>query len=669
MEGSSTDQSCEALAEEASKKYSIKNLLFYRAIPNYQIPVNTNGYNVYSCKDCGDGFLLESSYRNHIQRKSVLINYQCRICVSSRRHLIFYNRCNLLSHIRSHTVKTATINVSDLSVDPLPSNFFKTKKNNTNPPMPPAVQITSAPSDKSQTDNQMKKISQSGTICSDCGQNITMTTGVLYKDRASHYMQYTNQVYSCPICLFNLPTACGLKAHLRLHLKKPPFICPECGIGLNNKSVIYPYNHGCEGFNMMRATARCQCPAEKCKIFHPNYFKNHMTANHFKVIYKCSSCAVACFSESTIIKHAVSQKHDISPNRFYQCDLCPGRLVMVNQTNRHIKSHNQTTIYPCWTKTCMNIHFKTVNDLIIHYIDRHCQNNCELRRLLLSSLPPEEGSLQQDTRMYRILKRCDQCMRSFTYKCQYGVINALPNTCPFKCVAGAKSSSNKVTIRCPLCSMNIDQSWEVIKDHFALHHQEHRCLDAKISITKLSNAKISATLNKKHPVGNKNKVINRAINKRSTRRARRKAPKSRIDVGTIILNEITGRSNNYVCGKCQHESETKELLEKHILTHRDQCMAYQCMECGECFVVKQSFSTHLLLNHAIFNVEEYINKKKCFNENALTKCVKTVVEEPLKENQCKICREQFECSEDLEKHFRTHGMAFLIKNSSSKSNS
>lgn len=643
-------------------------------------------------------FLLESSYQDHIQRKSVLIKYQCRHC--SRRPLIFYNRCNLLSHIRSHTVRTATINVSDLWVEPLPLSFYKIKKDNPScepiapapaeetpqsdktPPSERTPQPDNVPQNTPQPDNtpQLDSAPQSvntnqsnsnnysgvnSSICSDCKTDIT-SSGILYKDRASHYMRYTNQVYACPICLFNLPTVCGLRAHLRLHLKIPPFYCPECGMQMNHKSVIYPYTHGCEGFNMMRATARSQCPIPKCNLFHPNHFKKHMTENHFKLIYKCSICVVACFNESTMIKHAKTHKHEICPQRFYQCDLCPGRLVMLNHTDRHIRSHKQNPTYPCWT---CNRTFKLVSSLMNHYVEEHCQYGEDVKKMLFASfvMTDEARTLtdQPAKKIYRVLKRCDQCLRSFTYKCQYEDINILPNSCPYKCAPSAKSSAKNTFIRCPLCKNNIDQTWEVIKEHFAANHKEHRCLDAKISIQKMNGKKYVNADN----ISKKNKVQDGGKVKKRTRRARQKRQSnSKMEV-KIMPNEIKATPNSHVCGKCQHEYETKELLEDHILSHRDPCMAYQCMECGECFVVKTSFATHLLLKHDISDVDKYINEKKCYNENALiTKCADNVVEEPLKENQCKICRDQFECSEDLEKHFRVHGMAFLIKNSLCKPN-
>nr|CAH7723455.1 unnamed protein product [Callosobruchus chinensis] len=95
------------------------------------------------------------------------------------------------------------------------------------------------------------------------------------------------------------------------------------------------------------------------------------------------------------------------------------------------------------------------------------------------------------------------------------------------------------------------------------------------------------------------------------------------------------------------------------------------MECGECFVVKPSLMKHLMHFHNISDCEAYVEANDCYDVDAVKELQETVrlgplaskeSDEPLKENQCRVCREQFEDSVSLNKHFRIHGMAFLLKN-------
>ncbi|XP_026758721.1 zinc finger protein 532-like [Galleria mellonella] len=630
-------------AETMDDQYSIKNLLFYRAIPNYVIPVSTDGYKIYACNDCGDRFVFQSSYEQHVNRKSVKITYTCRHCNHVK---IFFNRCNLLAHIRSHTFKTATINVSDLMIEPLPQCHFRfdpsNVSNQVNLPQP------------SQSEKGNKKYND---LCFECKSDIS-DTGVMYKDRGKHYMQLTNQIYTCPVCLFAMPTICGLKAHLRIHLKSAPYYCPECGIYLSKKAIHYPYNHDCDGFKMMRATARYKCSIPGCHLFHPNEFKDHMK-NHLKKVYKCQFCVVACFNEHTIRKHLKTHSSESKALIFYQCEMCPGRLVLHNQMENHLKSHVNSTLFPCWG---CGATFNDVPLLLEHHINTHNPNE-DIKTVYSSFITNKPETNKK--RIYRVVKKCSKCKRSFTYKCKYNEIQVLPNECPYKCSlqsvdVQANTNSNRdagAEIKCHICGNKIFENWEEIKKHYASNHKEHQCVDIKVVLTRFKKNVITKNKQQKH-------VITSMKNKRSKKMGRITKSKRKIFIKTSSdTSGTTLRNTLYTCSKCDCVCENKQSFETHIVTHRDPCMAYQCMECGQCFVVKPSFSTHLIVEHGILNVEEYITQKQCYNENALEKYQSdSAPVEPLRNNQCKICRDQFDNSDDLEKHFRVHGMAFLLQN-------
>ncbi|VEN61784.1 unnamed protein product [Callosobruchus maculatus] len=128
----------------------------------------------------------------------------------------------------------------------------------------------------------------------------------------------------------------------------------------------------------------------------------------------------------------------------------------------------------------------------------------------------------------------------------------------------------------------------------------------------------------------------------------------------------------YYCKLCDFKNEDRAEFHQHIKTHRDVSTAYQCMECGECFVVKPSLMKHLMHFHNISDCEGYLEANDCYDVDAVKELQETVrlgplaskeSDEPLKENQCRVCREEFEDSVSLNKHFRIHGMAFLLKNS------
>lgn len=569
--------------------------------------------------------------------------------------IVFYNRCKLLSHIRSHAFKYATITVTDLKIEPLPLEHFdlsilstKTKPNNT-------------------TQNQKKK-----DVCYECKQNINKH-GVTYKDRAAHYMQLSKEVYTCPICTFLLPTVCALEAHLRIHLNMPPYFCPECGTHLSNKVASYPFDHDCEGFKMMKSATRYKCTFNNCDVF----FQPSELAAHFKthlkkiVAIRCTICLEMWYNESQ--KDCTRCNRSGTAFAYSVCPLCPNKLFKDSAViERHLNSHFpdirdkfKEQVYPCMN--CYLV-FQHMHNLLNHHVNTH---SAVKLKAFLSKFTIKAHNISQKSVYHRVIKKCSKCFRSFTYRCLYENIKNLPNDCPYKCSTTEaqntlQSNNNNLEIECFLCKRKISQNWDNIKVHYAEFHKNHKCLDVQVLVKKLDKRLLS-----KKP-RNRNRCLGDL---------KKKSNKNNVQLNKVlskVLNEGNVESKKIprdpnVCIICNYNCENSQGLESHIITHRDPCMAYQCLECGKCFVVKPSFSTHLLIEHGISDVQEYIDKKpSCFNELALLKdqnVLNPPVEEPLKENQCRICREQFENPNDLEKHFRVHGMAFLLKNAHKSSSS
>ncbi|CAH2989361.1 unnamed protein product [Chilo suppressalis] len=519
-------------------------------------------------------------------------------------------------------------------IEPLPMSFFKISE---------ALQPQNAQSGKT-------KEPATRTMCVECNEDITTSNGSANKDRAIHYMKYTISFHSCPVCLLTMPTICALKSHLRVHLKNPPYYCPECGNQLPNKIENYPFNHGCEGFNMMRATVRLECSVPKCQssLFHPHDYKKHLRTNHMKKVFKCPHCVVACFSEATISKHLEIHQPQQTTNinnilLFYQCDMCPGRLVLQSHLESHITTHINTNVYPCWT---CGTRYKSIPLLVEHHINQHVTSNNAMADKLKKALKTSIVKCKNNAKsiapnIFRVVKRCDLCLRSFTYKCNFEDIGILPNSCPYKCSSSSQSLLKRAhkkmstNIMCPLCQERINENWQDVKTHFALYHKNHKCLDGKVSLLKI-DIKIKKKRNRKRK--NITATKNRRIRKRN--KINHDEPKKGITKNENNKDSVGAVNSDLICIKCQCKCKSKEDLEGHIKSHRDPCMAYQCLECCECFVVKPSFTTHLLLKHGITDVDDYIEKKQCYNNDALNIQQDPNCDMPVEENQCRICRER-----------------------------
>ena len=106
--------------------------------------------------------------------------------------------------------------------------------------------------------------------------------------------------------------------------------------------------------------------------------------------------------------------------------------------------------------------------------------------------------------------------------------------------------------------------------------------------------------------------------------------------------------------KCQFATDSVEAFRSHVILHRTDPDDFQCLECGLCFVVQPSLEKHLLFQHQIKDIKEYIAKNNV--------CDRIKQEsDRVNENQCCVCYEIFDSKLNLDLHFRTHGMAFLTK--------
>ncbi|XP_023717504.1 zinc finger protein 91 [Cryptotermes secundus] len=139
-----------------------------------------------------------------------------------------------------------------------------------------------------------------------------------------------------------------------------------------------------------------------------------------------------------------------------------------------------------------------------------------------------------------------------------------------------------------------------------------------------------------------------------------------------VLQQVPSSGHKYECSKCHYADSCAESFHEHIKLHHSDESAFQCMECGMCFVAKPSLEKHLFISHRIKNAEAYLQNNNCcvspakgeeMEDTSIHKESSPPLEDfspDLVENQCRVCRKIFDTSFQLSKHFRTHGMAFLL---------
>ena len=141
------------------------------------------------------------------------INFECSGC--SNRTLSFTNRCHLKLHVLGHAerdgVNSVTSNV--LHVEPLAEQDLNL-----------GFVDRSYAAELDDVHEEIAKSKENNVQCFEC--RLT-----LKKSELSDHLKAADSIEAareCSTCAMVLPNSCSLSAHLRIHEKAKPHICPEC---------------------------------------------------------------------------------------------------------------------------------------------------------------------------------------------------------------------------------------------------------------------------------------------------------------------------------------------------------------------------------------------------------------------------------------------------------
>ena len=269
----------------------------------------------FPCYECGDTFYFTSSLEQHTYRCSMKISYKCEWC---QKILDFTNKCQLLSHLRSHMnidknqavpihIKSDSIEIRTNFDDIIPGKEFKwfkiPEKENLND-VTEAHYLINATSNGQHP--QIVRLCRAHE-CTEC-----KLTFYKKDDRAKmiHFAPDKNvKPIFCGKCPMYLHNHCGIKAHRRLHediMNLDFLICPECGICYEGKMQTIPL--------FLRHL--------KTKCFHLSRFST----------LKCSKCKSNCTSIEELRHHLTTQVE-----QYYKCNKCPMALKTLKSFKTHFK--------------------------------------------------------------------------------------------------------------------------------------------------------------------------------------------------------------------------------------------------------------------------------------------------------------------------------------------
>lgn len=437
----------------------------------------------FKCLDCGDTFLLECSLKQHLERRSVYIQFPCDVCNMS---LVFYNRCSLLAHLRNHKTCGEVVDILKTNISPLSKELLI--GNMVSPVVQPGSNgastcsvLLSHLSRETGNDNNSGSTSYIKTSKYRCPECFHMFDSLdLREDHFGSKMSSPATASHCPKCPMVCPSKCSLQAHQRIHMRIHPYVCPECGeqnLGSWEKFMNH-LNHKCLHF-----TRHVSYNCFICESTHMSSYnlQSHIIKSHTNVYFKCQTCPMAfkslsSFDQHKKITHLLVEAHC---KTIFKCPLCDtvfhGREQLLEHLTIHIKEQLSHTKYIFKCPDCLTA-YNTKLLLVTHLETAHPKHkdptdSAENSLGLRSPLPVSNSNLplsnQSSTSLEPVVKfeepnreepvNCTICDRMFQNRKSYNV--------HYKHI---HSNIDATVVTCNFCSFELKE-----KLVFMAHEQDH----------------------------------------------------------------------------------------------------------------------------------------------------------------------------------------------------
>lgn len=462
---------------EQEKNRISSEILKEQPIPTYKPkqPPASLGFKspmkTYKCQGCGDEFLFSTSLVNHLERKTMLITYNCEECHKS---IAFYNRCCLFVHAKSHAkgAKAYRLNINLAHIKVLPEDMMpsigddaegrgvtggespvRPESTSTDSPLQSKaapVIIRQSPSssvvvrnaktvsivktnEKSQAAVKKQLIGQPILIpsavaannnntpisiapkpapkpasynpnfftvihaaskkrlykCMECKR--TYNTLAMYKNHFNGKMSKTPGLFKCSKCLTDVVGVCASSAHMRVHSKESPYVCPECGEFISGKRVLF-LKHLKQKCIHFQKTLLMRCTiCNSVVLFDPETVAKHYMEMHYAKYYKCLECPMAFKTAETFGNHKKSSHGNKAEHKLIcKCALCDTVFHKMDNVQDHFKNqhwpdmskHSCFTAFKCTqcapqklfnNRNAYSYHMKKLHDA--HIVEEMC-NAC-----------------------------------------------------------------------------------------------------------------------------------------------------------------------------------------------------------------------------------------------------------------------------------------------------
>ncbi|KAM6909911.1 zinc finger protein 687a [Xenentodon cancila] len=669
----------------------------------------------YRCLECGDAFALEQSLAQHYDRRSLRIEVTCNHCA---KRLAFFNKCSLLLHAREHKERGLIMQCSHLVMKPVPVEQMIIQQE------PPALGQTSPkPGPQSHhgapVKNEAEDVQYMSNKCPECQAQFGS------REEVFDHFQEIKPAHStlCTECSppMLLPNSCSAAAHQRIHQACPPHVCPECGAAVKQPLFQKHLHETCLHFSR-RIGYRCS----SCLVVFGglNSVKSHIQQAHCDLFHKCPSCPMAFKSAPSIQSHITTQHPALADGQtmlIYKCVMCDTvfthRHLLYNHFDTHL-TNQKVHVFKC--PQCTKL-FSQRNSLLDHFkthktstlkeeLPLHPSASSRLPVKLESSegeelMEKEKESKVKPQRMKMPSGwKCLSCDTQYTEREDYithmseqhgKFLKKFPCN---KCESSFTTTSSmrrhirdkhKIMsrgFRCQFCSegKKTFSSRTMLERHIQLRHSTG--LDSLMTADEADSSSEQDGSLKSH---RKRRRAAKTEQNEEVTDVRSPAKKSR--PSSAAPAPCSQPESGFSCAPCGFTTKDKTAFQEHIGQHRRggaEGGDLQCLQCGACFTSTSSLSRHRFITHKVRDAvsdnqpavsghpsaspgrfknhddKSYLNGSAPASPSSQSSTGQ--VKEENGSLTCKVCGKHFEKAIDLNTHFRTHGMAFIIARNAGK---
>ncbi|XP_059479101.1 zinc finger protein 532-like [Neocloeon triangulifer] len=695
------------LSEEGIDKM-VKERLYKRC--GNQIPLQMPaGLNLelaplHKCEDCGDSFVNEMTYKQHITRRTMKITVRD----AGKEPEVYFNRCNFLSGMRKNGRSQQMVEKLSVKVEPLirelshllhggdldlgelnkcSQEFYERVQSSgrlrrtkvTSGEITDHFKVrvsqpggTAKAADKSEP----YLIAPFGMKCPECESH--MATRL----RLKQHLDFEGPVVKiCSICHLPMPNECSLKAHERLHTAAAAgnsLMCPDCGIQFLSREMLLVHIHQDCMHGFLSATFQCpQC----CKLLSSSIsLEAHLLNEHTVKVYKCSLCHLVESTPDDMNKHIFHNHIDsgrMSAKKvvFNNCELCPGRYIKSNDILFHIHRHaEEADSLVCYVCAPCNVYVETKDEFREHKtickqtVSKFCIVDTSVADKPKSKQSSPDRTEEADSPKPKISKQESTPDKKLSPKSELSQRRKSDEDLPpakkhcVRCGQPTKATKNTVCIQCRTNRVSVLSDDSPFKQRLTITQRgvaveeidTDAFEDAVMGKKKVDNI-YNCYICKEKLVSKFGDVEHHFQEKHRINFTSKKINTKNFRAQLELMKNAYQETNDskFSCKLCLFKTDNESEFNRHLLEHKPlKPISYICKRCQISFAMKSCLSEHLQKRHGVSNTDAYLKE---------TGQMMNRKESPaMKENQCRVCYKEFATNLELNTHFRMHGMAFLM---------